>query len=642
MWKFFVNLAFSLLATAALFAQDPAVKEYAIDSVAIDGAAKVASGTVGSVVRSISQADIETSLTRSMSELLLEASALQIKSMGQGALSTVSFRGTSSTHTQVLWNGISINSPQMGGFDFSQLPVYFTDNVDLHYGGSLVDGGSGALGGSVAFANSSHSVDKPQLSITVEGASNDTYTGALSLRFTRGRLTSSTRGYYQQSDNDYRYLNNVFSTEAFYERRENADYKQFGLMQELYYSAPSDHNISLIAWYQSDDRSLPQSILGNVVVDETSATDNLRILASHQMSRPDFELKNSIAFLDGSLDYQKEMSGTPLSQTVNDNTSAIATSGLQYAGFEAFELGANLTYRYDKVASDSYDDGSKDRNTLLARAYGAVRLTPRLTLDAQGTLEQMDDQTSAIYSVSGRYFAIERLLTIKVSNSYNHRNPSLNDLYWSPGGNPDLLPETGFSWDLTLESNPSVGLLDLDLAATYYRMNIENWIMWIPEGNGYVWQPVNYSKVFSQGVELMAQANFETADFTHKLSANYTYAQSVDNTNQDGSHGKQLAYIPKNRFSAGYNLWYKGRVWFSYDLIFTDVRFTTADESYWTNAYTLHNAELGYKMKFAGSEHGLNLSVRAENIFDSYYESTQYYPMPLRMIWLRASLVFNP
>lgn len=640
--RFVVSLILLLATIYVCHAQDLSVKEYSIDSVNVDTARKQTTASVGSSVQSISKVNMETSLTRSMSELLLEASSLQIKSMGQGAMSSVSFRGTSSTHTQVLWNGIAITSPQMGGFDFSQVPVYFADDVTLHYGGSLADGGSGALGGSVAFNNSSSTVDRTQLSLVAETASNDTYTGAMTLRFTYGGLTSSTRVYYQQSDNDYLYLNKVLSKDAFYQRREEADYSQFGLMQELYYKTKRDDELSLIAWWQSDDRSLPQAIMGEVVVHEQAQNSNLRAVASQKIYRSNFNLNNSLAFLYGQLDYQKEMSSTPISQTQNTNNSIIATSALQYDAFDRFDLGANLTYRYDKVWSDNYDDGAKDRNTVLARLYALARISRRFHADAQTTLEILDGSPSAIYSVSAKYFAIDRLLTLKMSNSYNHRNPTLNDLYWSPGGNEDLLPETGFSWDLSFESSPSIGSVDFNLALSLYHMNIENWIMWIPEGNGYVWSPVNYSDVISQGVEFTGQAKFNTAGLSHTLSANYTYAKSVDNTDPSSdSYSRQLPYIPRNRWSVDYYLQLNEKWWFKYDVIFTDVRFTSADESYWTDAYTLHNLEAGYRFDINQKRHGLSVSLKVENLFDSYYESTQYYPMPLRMFWLRGIFTFN-
>src|SRR5210317_1328629 len=70
----------------------------------------------------------------SLSELLSENTSVFIKNHGRGALATASFRGTSASHTQVTWNGISINSPMTGMTDFSLIPVYVVDEVNLKHG----------------------------------------------------------------------------------------------------------------------------------------------------------------------------------------------------------------------------------------------------------------------------------------------------------------------------------------------------------------------------------------------------------------------------------------------------------------------------------------------------------------------------
>ena len=181
-----------------------------LKEVIITSDAKMKLEAVGTKVTVLSQIEIERNRTKSLSELLLEASSIQIKSMGQGAMATASFRGTAASHTQVLWNGISLNSPQLGSFDFSQIPIYFVDDIALHHGGSAQSEGSGALGGSVNFSNSSKAVERPSFSVLTEVASNKTFTEALTAKFTKKNLTSSTRVYYQQSENNFRYLNKVY------------------------------------------------------------------------------------------------------------------------------------------------------------------------------------------------------------------------------------------------------------------------------------------------------------------------------------------------------------------------------------------------------------------------------------------------
>ena len=148
----------------------------------------------------IEQDVIKSNMTKSLGELLLESTPLQIKSMGQGAMTTISIRGTSSAHTKVLWNGIAINSPQLGNFDFSQVPVFCVDDVSVNFGGGAQQGGSGSVGGSINFKNNDSPVDKPTYSALGELASNSTYTGAINYKSTIKNFTFSTRAYFQQSE----------------------------------------------------------------------------------------------------------------------------------------------------------------------------------------------------------------------------------------------------------------------------------------------------------------------------------------------------------------------------------------------------------------------------------------------------------
>ena len=62
-------------------------------------------------------------ISSSLSDLLSENTPIFIKNNGRGALATASFRGTAASHTQVVWNGININSPMTGSVDFSLIPV---------------------------------------------------------------------------------------------------------------------------------------------------------------------------------------------------------------------------------------------------------------------------------------------------------------------------------------------------------------------------------------------------------------------------------------------------------------------------------------------------------------------------------------
>lgn len=80
--------------------------------------------------------------------------------------------------------------------------------------------------------------------------------------------------------------------------------------------------------------------------------------------------------------------------------------------------------------------------------------------------------------------------------AYNYRFPSMNDLYWRPGGNPDVKPEDGYSYDASVAYRKQLyrGLF-LDAEVSGYLMYIDNWILWLPkDGNQWVWTPQNHRK----------------------------------------------------------------------------------------------------------------------------------------------------
>ncbi|NJL13466.1 MAG: TonB-dependent receptor plug domain-containing protein [Microscillaceae bacterium] len=60
---------------------------------------------------------------RTLGQLLQALSSLYVREYGPQQLSSLSFRGTGSSHTAVLWQGININSPTLGMSDLGTLPV---------------------------------------------------------------------------------------------------------------------------------------------------------------------------------------------------------------------------------------------------------------------------------------------------------------------------------------------------------------------------------------------------------------------------------------------------------------------------------------------------------------------------------------
>ena len=108
---------------------------------------RLASHSVGTHIDVINPDIIGYSNTQSFSDFLANNTAFYIKRYG--ALSTSTFRGTTSSHTLLLWNEVPLNSIANGLADLSIVPIHSFNQMTIVHGGDGSIFGSGALGGSI-------------------------------------------------------------------------------------------------------------------------------------------------------------------------------------------------------------------------------------------------------------------------------------------------------------------------------------------------------------------------------------------------------------------------------------------------------------------------------------------------------------
>ena len=98
---------------------------------------------------------LDSTLTKnsnSLSDLLRQNGPIFVKEYG--ALSTAFFRGTPAAYTQLLWNGIPLNSLSTGIVDLGLFPTNIFSEIKLNSGGNSTLSGSGAIAGSIQLNNS--------------------------------------------------------------------------------------------------------------------------------------------------------------------------------------------------------------------------------------------------------------------------------------------------------------------------------------------------------------------------------------------------------------------------------------------------------------------------------------------------------
>ena len=203
---------------------------------------------------------LQSKSTSSLSELLIQHSPVFIKTYGPGGVSTASFRGTTASHTLVLWNGFQLNAPSLGQVDFSTIPVFLIDDISLNWG-SGTSNNSGGLGGTVNIDNTSRFGDGFHLDVKHTVGSFLTLGSYYTMGYFGKKVSVRVKAYRNSSENDFEYYNTgVYPAKRMKQR--NADFVDYGVMPELSILL-KNCIISASSWNQWNERNLPP-IMTNV------------------------------------------------------------------------------------------------------------------------------------------------------------------------------------------------------------------------------------------------------------------------------------------------------------------------------------------------------------------------------------------
>ncbi len=594
------------------------------------------------------------SINASLSDVLSETTPVFVKTAGRGAMATVSFRGTSPSHTDVLWNGISIKSPMLGQVDFSLIPIYLIDNVSLLYGASSIQSTCGALGGNINLNN------KPDWNNKLSGkflqtiGSYNTYNDFIQFNIGNKHIQSKTRIFHNYSKNNFKFINkniaNIDSVTGNYvyplQENKNAEYQQYGLLQELY-TRTKNTAISLKYWYQKTDRSLPTL---NTYEGDNYANINKQIDENHRLIAEIIRYgeKTRLSFHSGLiskyLNYclKNFIQGQGYQNAIYSKSNSLSfynklSYKYDYSNKTYFKINYSLNvhdvYTIDTVKNTGYDTTRIEHLTYFSWHQ---KYNSRFATSIMLRKNFIDSKSIPIISFFGFDYLISKKeqLFLKGNIGRNYRYPTLNDMYWQPGGNPDLLPENGISSDINLSDKIKINNLSFENSIGVFYSDINNWIIWIPSERGY-WQPYNIKNVVSKGLEFHTKINFTIKKFNIKMNGNYAFTKSLNYGNAqkwgDESYGKQLSYVPVHSGNVFVSVSHRG---YSVSYIHNSYseRFTTTSNDItlrdWLYPYYMNNLFIDKNFKIKKTDVGIQFKIY--NLFNEKYRSILGRPMPQR------------
>lgn len=563
-------------------------------------------------------------ITADLSTLLSEYSTIFVKSYGNGTLATPSFRGTTSQHTQVQWNGINLNSPMLGQIDLSQVPVAQFEKIEILYGASGIALTSGAFGGVINLVTIPNWNNRINLMMAQTIASFDNYTSNANIAVGNGNIQSHTKINYSSGLNDFPYFNDYLGESVC---QKNAKFKQYDITQEFYWKLKDKHLFSARVWYRYDDRNLPPTTDSDQDKIEKQKDKILRALLEYKYIERKYNLMIHTSMSDQYMKYTNQ------NQVAEHHVySWINRVRFTYTGIRNLSIKPGLDFNHDWAVSDGYD-GIKTRNTASFFGEIAYDFSKKIKSTLVFREEIIDGKFMPLISTVGIEYKPFNKINFSISSNLarNFRFPTLNELYWDPGGNPELKPELDYILEGGVNFNIKSKNRQFFLETTFsgYYSWIYDMIVWVPmEDNSSLWSPENVNEVMTRGIELGLNMQWKILGFDLGFKNNYTLNHSTyekSGSINDQKVGKQLIYAPVNAFNSVVSL-EKWNVFLRYNFIFVGKRYTSTDNLFYMPAYTLSNIILGKNINLRYI--CLTLQVEIKNLFDLDYQSIRNRPMP--------------
>lgn len=563
-----------------------------------------------------------------VSDWLEQQGGLSLRTYGLGSLSTPAGRGSGSAQTAVLWDGFQLTSPMNGISDLALLPLFLVDDNRVQQGGSVANFGSGAIGGALHLSQLSPTKDQMRFFLE-QGSFGQRGTGFRADKLFKSSA-HSIRMFGRSAQNDFPYRN-LARFGAPEENLTNAALTAFGAVATSGFSLTKSDSLTIKLWYQRYRREVPPAMVQqrSVAVQSDEAL-RLQWRWRHKWRRSELEFRQlasleSNRFVDSIADLNE------------DHRFVGVVTEAEWQGL------TGLAWTYSGVLHHSYYEAWSPAfaNTPTQNRFASIGklgyIGDGLKIQLAARQEWLNGQRVPFTPNIGIEWQLDRAWGFYANAGRSFRLPTLNDLYWIPGGNPNLRPELGWQAEAGLQlavANPAwyqryrVGI---------YRQQLDDWIIWLPGTSGF-WTPENLLEVRGWGIEANVQERWTFGKSSIRVEADYAWVQSQHSkvaAGQENRLNKQLIYVPEHQIRARLWFerpqWYVGVVWNG-----TGLRYVQADHSEWLDAYAVSRLNGAWRFTIRNC-HG-SVGLQLINLFNTEYQAIQWRPMPGRHYMLNLQL----
>lgn len=562
-----------------------------------------------------------------ISQILNSSGSLNIRSYGPSSLATSTMRGGNSYQTAINWNGFSINNPVNGLFDFNLLPSFMFDQIMINPGITSSIQGSGGIGGGINIQNNSD--NKTEISSFLSLSSLSGFSGGIKNVFSFKKIKNTSKLFYSKSKNDFTFKN---YTEAGNPKQKiaNSATDLVSFLNELSFKDVNFGFFKVSYWATSAHRQIPPTMM--MPMSKAFQNDVLnKIMLNWEKSKGKLNYKVNSIFQHDFLKYNDEDVNI---NSITKNKTITNDFELRYKQSKKILWGLGFSYskttaRVQNITNtDTSLFNSSKRNQFSAWLSNIYKID-KINTELSFVIRQ--DYTDSKYLPAipslGYKTVLNKKITIFGQFGKTYRIPTLNDLYWNPGGNINLKAEWGFQGEQSLEYYSKLKKTDFKLFLTYFSRVVNNQIQWQPVSLQ-IWSPFNIGKVYSRGLELRSEIRSKiTKKLYHKISTNINLTKSENIYKNDKNYGKQIIYVPifNSSFLTSF-IYCKTALIFQFSLI--GKRYTSNDNVEFLDSYELLNIYLNHTLNL--KKYSLDFFIKTNNILNKMYQEIAWRPMPER------------
>ncbi len=574
-----------------------------------------------------------------------------------GMASSARYRGLSSDHLSMNWHGVPMNSISLGTSDMSMIPIFFFDQATFYSSPGTQSLAGSNLGMAVNLSSDYSLVNESYISIYSSFNSLMNSFQGLKIRqifrqsrmvnraqnntsFRDGFLISSTKLFYQNINNDFAYKD-VYRPESPVIRQVHNGGMNEGLHQDLEWHW-NKNVLEGHIWYQKKAMQLPAT-MGSYSAGTAQQNDELlRSAISFVHSGKKDSLRLVCAFMDEALHYRdrkddqgKWMIDSRIQSRVLFNGGNYHFQWSKHIGFHA-----NAAFVKPEVTTSNYQSGNGRGHWAQAGSGVSIHANNNIIeADIRQDFRNTKTLPSWTFNYQQRYEIETLSLTPGIQISRRYRVPDMNELYWSPGGNSHLKPESGLSYKGSFQLKwHRNGKQIIATNTQIFYSEIKNWIQWIPMASG-IWSPINYKIVRTRGVEIPIEYDFIVGSVDVDITARYQFTQTraVNADQWSDANAFKMIYTPEHISTLMTNA-SRGHFKMGISVKHTSTRYTDESNSALRSLdpFMVSGVNLGYSWK--KQMWMFQCSADISNIFNVAYESVRTYAMPGRVIQLNLQI----